>query len=190
MVQRCDNHVAISPRCVLDVWASPITWQWIGPELCGAHGNRQCQAPGWCFLWFYCNICCVAAFETFESHNLHPSSCSLVFKSRSKGHLISMCFCPDRLTTWHTSCKLYMLTIYSFTRASDSAFTKSYAQLCHLQCHRFHVYMPHTSNAVIFSTLVWEVGVIADGELKMVELEAVLYCLNIAETCFQAVMML
>jgi hypothetical protein len=29
-----------------------------------------------------------------------------------------------------------------------------------------------------------------DGELKMVELEAVLYCLNIVETGFHALMML
>jgi len=43
---------------------------------------------------------------------------------------------------------LCMLTIYSFTHVSDSAFTKSSAQLCHLRC--FQMYMLHASNAVFF----------------------------------------
>lgn len=58
------------------------------------------------FPSYYCDICCVAAFGTFESHDLHQFCCYVVFKSRSRGLLISMCFCLERLTTWYTSCQL------------------------------------------------------------------------------------
>ena len=113
MVQRCDNYMAISPRCVIDFWVSSVTWQWVGPELCGAHGNRHCQAAGWCFPSYYCDIHCIAAFKTFESHDLHQFCCSVVFKSRSRGLLISMCFCPDRLTTWYSSCWLWYGVVHA-----------------------------------------------------------------------------
>jgi len=40
-----DKHMAVSPICLLDVWASSVTWQWVGPELSVEHMGTGIVKP-------------------------------------------------------------------------------------------------------------------------------------------------
>jgi len=73
MVQRFENHVTVSLGSVHDVWAPPVVWHSLGPELCGLHvAALLCSRikPSLNLPWHLFMIV-VAAFEAFDSKGLH-----------------------------------------------------------------------------------------------------------------------
>ena len=81
-VQWCGNRMAISPGSIRDVWASPITWDSVGPQLCRPHWDRHCHAAEWCCQWVCCDVFLnlSATFEAFDCSNWN-SLCRYMIQS-------------------------------------------------------------------------------------------------------------
>jgi hypothetical protein len=103
MVKRYESHMAISLGCTQDVWAPPVTWNSVGPEICGLHRNVHWGAAGWCHQWVYHEVFFLTVVCSCWNIWQWKSALTVLLhylKSRSRGALMSFWFSLDGFTTW------------------------------------------------------------------------------------------